>query len=178
MTTQSDERIKAFLRELKSTTLFYTDVDNVREEWLRSILHKALRARSSPSAFKDYMVSVFFPPKQVGFRGFLLFFTFALWDIRRIHKLARINSGSLKIVKAAPGSRLLSLVEFLYSPVTVERTFKPTVVDWRTEYFEALKQKRVLKARWISVRYIYRFILAMGLSNIFSLIKGFKSISK
>lgn len=78
----------------------------------------------------------------------------------------------------APGSRYLSLVEFFYSPKAVEEIFKPIIADWRTEYCEALKQRREWKARWISIRYHYRFVQVIGLSKVFSLIKIFKSASK
>ena len=94
-----------------------------------------------------------------------------------IAKLIRNGPRTGRISKA-PGTRLLLIVDFLFSPATVEETFKPTVADWRKEYFEALRQKRFLKAGWISVRYRYRFILAMGLSKVFSVIKSFKSVIK
>ena len=68
---------------------------------------------------------------------------------------------------ATPGSMWLSLVDFLYSAKTVEKVFKPIVADWRKEYFEALKAKRMLKARWISFRYYWALLKAMGLSQVF-----------
>lgn len=71
----------------------------------------------------------------------------------------------------APGARHLILVDFLYSPRTVEETFKPIIADWRLEYFNALAEKRKHKARWISIRYSYRFALAMGLSHAYALIR-------
>jgi hypothetical protein len=81
-------------------------------------------------------------------------------------------------ISKAPGINLLALVDFLFSPKTVEQTFKPLVADWRTEYFEALKQGRTKKARWISMRYRYSFIMAMSLSKVFSLLKQIRSVSK
>ena len=71
----------------------------------------------------------------------------------------------------APGARHLILVDFFYSPRTVEETFKPIIADWRLEYFNALAEKRKHKARWISIRYSYRFLLAMGLSQAYAFIK-------
>src|ERR1044072_760418 len=59
------------------------------------------------------------------------------------------NSTTPVLVKA-PGTKLLTLVDFLFSPKTVERTFKPLIADWRYEYFEALNQGRKYKAHWIS----------------------------
>jgi hypothetical protein len=70
------------------------------------------------------------------------------------------------------------IADFLFSPATVENTFRPLVADWRYEYFEALKQGRKYKVRWISFRYYCHFIMAMSLSKVFSLLKEFRSISK
>jgi hypothetical protein len=81
-------------------------------------------------------------------------------------------------INKAPGSNWLSIVEFLYSPKTVEETFKQIVADWRTEYFEALKQGRTCKARWISIRYTFSFIMSMSLSKVYALFKSFKSVGK
>lgn len=68
-------------------------------------------------------------------------------------------------LRKVPGTRLLRLVDFFFSPKDVEGVFKPAVADWRVEYYEARKQKRFLKARWINVRHTYRFLMAMGLSK-------------
>ena len=81
-------------------------------------------------------------------------------------------------VTRAPGAYLLQLAQYLFSPSTVEITFKPLIADWRYEYFKALQQGRNWKARWVSVRYCYSFILAMSLSRVFSLLKQFRSASK
>jgi hypothetical protein len=81
-------------------------------------------------------------------------------------------------VKKAPGTTLLSIVEFLFAPKTVEGTFNPIVADWRNEFFEALKQGRTRKARWISIRYTYSFILAMSLSKVFAFFKSVISVGK
>jgi hypothetical protein len=78
-------------------------------------------------------------------------------------------------ISNAPGSKLLSIVDFLYSSKTVEQTFKPIIADWRYEYFEALKQRRKWKARCISMRYRFSFINAMTLSKVFSLLKQVRS---
>jgi len=87
----------------------------------------------------------------------------ALWKKHR-----RVASLSLK---RPPGTHLLSIVEFFYSPADVDGTFEPIIADWRKEYFEALKQSRKWKARWISARYIFRFGQAMGLSKTLGLMK-------
>ena len=54
-------------------------------------------------------------------------------------------------VREAPGTRILRIADFLYSPATVEKIFKQEVADWRLEYFEALKEGRNWKARWSRV---------------------------
>lgn len=107
--------------------------------------------------------------------GFLRF-SYSL-RLKILTKDKKSNISSARI-KRAPGSILISLVELLYSPKTVEHTFKPIVADWRVEYFGALQQGRIWKARWISIRYIYNFALAMGLSKLFSFVKGFTSAGK
>jgi hypothetical protein len=81
-------------------------------------------------------------------------------------------------IGSPPGAGLLAVVDFLFSPRTVEETFKPLIADWRFEYFEALKQSRVLKARWISVRYVYAFITVMSLSRLLSFLNQLKSVTK
>jgi hypothetical protein len=78
----------------------------------------------------------------------------------------------------APGARLLALVDFFFAAKIVEQTFLPLVADWRTEYFEAWKQSRKWKARWVSTRYRCAFVWAMTLSKVFSLLKQLKSVSK
>lgn len=61
---------------------------------------------------------------------------------------------------------------------TVEEVFDSIIADWRLEYFEALDQKKVWKAGWISVRYAYSFLVAMGLSRVFSFFKVFTRAGK
>jgi hypothetical protein len=80
-----------------------------------------------------------------------------------------------RLTKKAPGTNLLRFVDFFFAASTMEKTFKPLVADWRTEYFDALQQGRKIKARWISVRYMWAFMLAMGLSRIMALFKKFSS---
>lgn len=74
-------------------------------------------------------------------------------------------------IKRAPGTGLISLVEFLYPPKTVEGVFRPLVADWRIEHFDALQANRIWKARWVSLRYRISFVTAMGLSKAFSIVR-------
>ena len=75
-------------------------------------------------------------------------------------------------IKKAPGSNLLILVEYFYSPKIVEGVFKQIVADWRGEYFEALQQRRLWKARLVNIRYLFSFVMAMGLSKVLSFIRS------
>jgi hypothetical protein len=81
-------------------------------------------------------------------------------------------------ISRPPGASLLALVDFLFSPKTVELTFKPLVADWRSEYCKALCQGRTLKARWISVRYRYSFLMAMSLSKLIALLRELRSVTR
>lgn len=67
-------------------------------------------------------------------------------------------------------------MDFFFSPKKVENVFKPIIADWHHEYFDALKQGRKWKARWISVRYNYAFIMALGLSKVWSLVEKATSV--
>jgi hypothetical protein len=80
-----------------------------------------------------------------------------------------------KLIKPPPGGRLLGIADFFCSPQTVNLTVLPTVADWRKEVFAALNHQRVWKARWISIRYYFRFIKIFGLDKVLSVIKSFSS---
>lgn len=69
-----------------------------------------------------------------------------------------IRSKSREIKVALPyGSKLLRFAIFLFSPKTQIEIFEPLVSDWQEEYFEAINDKLVWKARWINFRYTYAF---------------------
>jgi hypothetical protein len=90
----------------------------------------------------------------------------------------RYGAQTKPLICKPPGTRFLVFADFIYSPKTMEQIFMPLVADWRLEHFEALKQNRKWKARWISFRYCYSFIMAMSLSKVFSLLKQIRSVSK
>lgn len=71
-------------------------------------------------------------------------------------------------VREAPGTRILRIADFLYSPATVEKIFKQEVADWRFEYFEALNEGRYWKARWVSCRHRWAIAKAVGLDRVVS----------
>ena len=99
----------------------------------------------------------------------------------RLKKADDMNSALLSAKKKAgrdkrhvvipPGSKLLTIAEFFYSKKTYTLRFKPIVADMQQEYFEALYEKRVWKARWMYGLYVWKFFCAMGLSWGFSLLE-------
>ena len=80
-----------------------------------------------------------------------------------------------RIIKRAPGYRVLSAAEFLCSPKTMDQVFEPLVSDWQEEYFVALNEKRWFKVRWISIRYMWKALLAFGLSKVFAAVRAFST---
>jgi hypothetical protein len=92
-----------------------------------------------------------------------------------------IMPDSLKTFQLPPGQKLYELADFLFSKQTNERVFFPVVADMREEYFEALSQNRIWKARWVHVRGTWSFVAAMGLDRFFSVVslcvKVWKSVN-
>jgi hypothetical protein len=82
------------------------------------------------------------------------------------------------LVVSTPGSYLLELAEISFSPEAIELTFKPIVADWQKEYFTALAQRRPVKARWISARYALKFLAAMALSKLGTLVRRITSVGR
>jgi len=108
-------------------------------------------------------------------RGMILFFL-GLFILLLTQKpagsdlMSRVKRTNRRL-KKAPGSNLLILVEYLYSPATVEEVFKPIVADWRKEFFDALREHKRLKSHFVRVRHLFSFGMAMGLSKALSLIR-------
>lgn len=69
-------------------------------------------------------------------------------------------------VREAPGTTLLRIADFLYSPATVEKIFKQEIADWRVEYYEAVKNNQTWKARWISCRHYWAIAKAVSLDRV------------
>src|ERR1044072_1750745 len=172
MISEQKDRIEKVLDEWRQT--FPSIPDLVWEDlsaWIMS-----LRENAKHGHYVAYFKCLWRPPEKWGtgksYRN--VFGAFILWMIRNGH--ARLpwtrTTSQTNLISAAPGSSLLSLVEFLFSPYTVEHTFKPIVADWRTEFFDALHKGRYWKARWVRVRYTFSFVMAMGLSKVFSLVRS------
>ena len=88
--------------------------------------------------------------------------------------LAFLSLGSNRI-KKAPGYRILAVAEFLCGPKTIDQVFEPLVSDWQEEHFAALSQGRWFKARWISIRYMWKALLAFGLSKLLTAVRAFST---
>ncbi len=70
----------------------------------------------------------------------------------------------IHLVKAGyifPFPKVLRVTDFFYSPRVQKEVFEPIASDWQEEYFQALFNKEIWKARWINVRYTYAFLAAM-----------------
>lgn len=93
-----------------------------------------------------------------------------------LDSLSRKQQTPASRIKQPPASRLLKLSDFLCSPKTMKLTVSPMVADWRTEYFDALKDGRGLKARWICVRYYFAFGKALALDKLLGLLKAVSSV--
>ena len=61
-----------------------------------------------------------------------------------------------------PGVYLLMFAEFVYSRKKYERVLLPTVTDMREEYYEALAAGRIEKSRWVRIRGLGSFWLAIA----------------
>ena len=85
------------------------------------------------------------------------------------------------VVLKAPGISMLAVAEFVFSKKQNEKVFVPIIADMREEYFEALSQSRIWKARWVRIRGTYSFFAAMGLDRAFAFVsffvKAWKSVN-
>jgi hypothetical protein len=80
-----------------------------------------------------------------------------------------------------PGGFLLICSEFILPKNYYTNVALPVVVDMRGEYFDALSQNRIWKARWVRIRGTYSFFAAIGLDRAFAFvsffIKAWKSVN-
>ena len=66
-----------------------------------------------------------------------------------------------RLIELPPGARLWSIAEFIYSKKTYETVFEPSLRDLQDEYYEALAQGRVWKAKWVRIRHYWAFVSAV-----------------
>jgi hypothetical protein len=81
-------------------------------------------------------------------------------------------------IRKAPGTTLLAFAEWVFSEKKVEREFKPIIAEWRYEYYNALVQKRTIKAEWISTRWRYGFFKSMVKTEVLSFFRALLSARK
>jgi hypothetical protein len=105
--------------------------------------------------------------------GFFFFETVPTLRIR-----GRLLFRPRSAITYAPGTTLLAIANFLYSPKTVKLTFEVLIGDLQFEYNEALKEKRRIKAKYIRVRYFFLFLANMGLSKLWSAVSAIKQVIK
>jgi hypothetical protein len=55
----------------------------------------------------------------------------------------------------------IKITKFFYSTKSHKEIFEPMGAEWEYEYFEALKENNIKKARWLNLRWGCSFILAM-----------------
>lgn len=86
-----------------------------------------------------------------------------------------------RLVKAAPGARFLSILEWWYSAKVVASVLRPALHDMQFEYFETLAEGRTRKAQWVLLRGYVSIISAavaqLPLSAVKVLVKLWKAAS-
>lgn len=102
----------------------------------------------------------------------------SFWIDRFVLRTLKAAISKRAVIKRPPGTNIVKIADFLCSPKSVEQIFEPLVADWQKEYFDALKDGRRVKARWISVRYYGRAVMAFGLNKLLSFLKGLSSAKK
>ena len=87
-----------------------------------------------------------------------------------IYYFAERRVQSPQTVTGVPGNRLLGFSEFFFTRRAHIGLCVPVIHDMREEYFEALSQNRIWKARWVRARGTWSFFAAMGLDRFFSVV--------
>jgi hypothetical protein len=86
-----------------------------------------------------------------------------------------------KKIANPPGHNLLKTADFVFPARFLDFVVRPLIFDMREEYFQALSQSRIWKARWVRVRGTYCFFAAIGLDRVLAFvsffIKAWKSVT-
>jgi hypothetical protein len=69
----------------------------------------------------------------------------------------RLEDHQRRTITRPPGARLVAFAECVFSKRTYETVLKPYLAETQEEYFEALSEGRVRKARWVRVRGVICF---------------------
>lgn len=82
------------------------------------------------------------------------------------------RSGRLTVTP--PGLRLDGAARWVYSPRTYSNVLQPVLADLQAQYFEALREGRPHKAKWVCIRGYGRFwchVLAQGPFSLLAVVK-------
>jgi hypothetical protein len=80
-----------------------------------------------------------------------------LADISLLRSSINDPRRALVRIQISPGWCLHRLAALAFSRQTFETVIEPTLSDMQTEFFEALHEKRPLKARWVQCRGYWNF---------------------
>jgi hypothetical protein len=91
------------------------------------------------------------------------------------------ESNSAASIARPPGFWLISTAEFLMSKKQFCTLVVPTIADMREEYYQALAQNRIWKARWVRIRGTWSFFAAIRNDRLLAMvsffIKAWKSVN-
>jgi len=73
------------------------------------------------------------------------------------------------VITYSPGWTLTRWIDFLFSKKSVDQIFQPIIADMQLEYFDALSEDRMWKARWVAARGYGTFWYALVLHTLGSL---------
>lgn len=115
----------------------------------------------------------------------LYIFMFALIIMKRTGRLDQLLSWrpswdfkQSRSIVLPPGTRLHVWTSFFYSRKTMERVFQPMLADMRDEYYAALAEGRIWKARWVRCAYYWAFLKSIGLHSLVTTVKEVASLWK
>lgn len=83
--------------------------------------------------------------------------------------------GTVTPKRRAPGSWMLAFARFFCTKKDYEHIIGQMIADMRQEHAEALGEGRRLRAAWLRVLYVWRFLNGVGLVKVFALVKALLS---
>jgi hypothetical protein len=153
----NDQSLRKLHRDAWNTSLFMWGslalfLTAVSVWWIQSSIRHALT--------NEYIVTL-----QVIFATFV-FIAFSCLEIRLIKLRSKIRHLDVSNqIHRAPGWKLLSVASFAFSKKTYSNLLVPIILDLQEEYFDALSQNRIWKARWIRIRGTWSFFAAIGMDR-------------
>lgn len=85
-----------------------------------------------------------------------------LWGPRMRAHFNRLTIRESSRLSIPPGSTLNGFARWLFSPRTYDHVLQPVLADLQAEYFEALREGRPYKAKWVRARGYCRFWSHVG----------------